>query len=289
MEYKLFCDSTCDLTMELAEKLNIEIIPMQFTLDEKNYNHYLDGRELSFSDFYKALKNGADAKTAQVQFETFNKYFEPVLKEGKDIIYICFTSGMSGTYNTCNIAVEELREKYPDRKITVIDSLCASAGEGYLAYLAGLKMQENPTYDELCTYIEDTKMRIIHWFVVDDLDQLKKGGRIGTLSATFGKALQIKPLISVDNEGKLVAVAKIRGASKVYSTIVDRIKRDGENLSEQTIFVAHAECPEKAEALKELLLPMVKDVCIMEIGPIIGSHVGQGMCAALAMGKRNLT
>ena len=174
MEYKLFCDSTCDLTMELAEKLNIEIIPMQFTLDEKNYNHYLDGRELSFSDFYKALKNGADAKTAQVQFETFNKYFEPVLKEGKDIIYICFTSGMSGTYNTCNIAVEELREKYPDRKITVIDSLCASAGEGYLAYLAGLKMQENPTYDELCTYIEDTKMRIIHWFVVDDLDQLKK-------------------------------------------------------------------------------------------------------------------
>lgn len=289
MEYKLFCDSTCDLTMELAEKLNIEIIPMQFTLDEKSYKHYLDGRELSFADFYKALKNGADAKTAQVQFDTFNEHFEPILKEGKDIIYICFTSGMSGTYSTCNIAVEELREKYPERKITVIDSLCASAGEGYLAYLAGLKMQENVTYEELCTFIEDTKMKIIHWFVVDDLDQLKKGGRIGALSATFGKALQIKPLISVDNEGKLVAVAKIRGASKVYSTIVDRIKRDGEKLSEQTIFIAHAECPEKAEALKELLLPLVKEVFIMEIGPIIGSHVGQGMCAALALGKRNLT
>lgn len=290
MSYKLFCDSTCDLTDQFAKELDIEIIPMQFSLNGKNYRHYLDAREMSFADFYNALKDGGDVTTAQVQYDTFAQHFEPYLEKGIDIIYICFTSGLSGTYNTCNIATKELLEKYPERKITVIDSLCASIGEGYLAYLAGVKMkEENPSFDELVSYIENIKMNVIHWFVVDDLDQLKKGGRIGALSATFGKALQIKPLISVDNEGKLIAVGKIRGNAKVYSTIVDRIKRDCVDLSNQTVLIGHAECMEKAEKLKELISPFVKEVIISEIGPIIGSHVGQGMCAMVAVGVRNLT
>lgn len=289
MDYKLFCDSTCDLTDEIAKKQNIEIIPMQFSVDNKNYSHYLDEREMTLSNFYAALKNGANVTTAQVQYDTFANSFEPFLKEGKDIIYICFTSGMSGTYNTCKIAVEELKEKYPERKICVIDSLSASVGEGYLAYLAGVKMNEGASFKELCDYIENTKMKICHWFVVDDLDQLKKGGRIGALSAAFGKALQIKPLISVDNDGKLIAVAKIRGNMKTYSTLIDRANRDGINLKEQTVFVAHAECPEKAEKLKEMVAPLVKEVKIVKVGPIIGSHVGQGMFALTFQGERNLS
>lgn len=289
MDYKLFCDSTCDLTDEIAKEQNIEIIPMQFSVDNKNYSHYLDEREMTLSDFYAALKNGANVTTAQVQYDTFANSFEPFLKEGKDIIYICFTSGMSGTYNTCKIAVEELKEKYPERKICVIDSLSASVGEGYLAYLAGVKMNEGASFGELCDYIENTKMKICHWFVVDDLDQLKKGGRIGALSAAFGKALQIKPLISVDNDGKLIAVAKIRGNMKTYSTLIDRANRDGVNLKEQTVFVAHAECPEKAEKLKEMVAPLVKEVKIFKVGPIIGSHVGQGMFALAFQGERNLS
>lgn len=289
MDYKLFCDSTCDLTDEIAKEQNIEIIPMQFSVDNKNYSHYLDEREMTLSDFYDALKNGANVTTAQVQYDTFANSFEPFLKEGKDIIYICFTSGMSGTYNTCKIAVEELKEKYPERKICVIDSLSASVGEGYLAYLAGVKMNEGASFEELCDYIENTKMKICHWFVVDDLDQLKKGGRIGALSAAFGKALQIKPLISVDNDGKLIAVAKIRGNMKTYSTLIDRANRDGVNLKEQTVFIAHAECPEKAEKLKEMVAPLVKEVKIFKVGPIIGSHVGQGMFALAFQGKRNLS
>lgn len=289
MDYKLFCDSTCDLTDEIAKEQNIEIIPMQFSVDNKNYSHYLDEREMTLSDFYAALKNGANVTTAQVQYDTFANSFEPFLKEGKDVIYICFTSGMSGTYNTCQIAVEELKEKYPERKICVIDSLSASVGEGYLAYLAGVKMNEGASFEELCDYIENTKMKICHWFVVDDLDQLKKGGRIGALSAAFGKALQIKPLISVDNDGKLIAVAKIRGNMKTYSTLIDRANRDGVNLKEQTVFIAHAECPEKAEKLKEMVVPLVKEVKIFKVGPIIGSHVGQGMFALAFQGERNLS
>lgn len=289
MDYKLFCDSTCDLTDEIAKEQNIEIIPMQFSVDNKNYSHYLDEREMTLSDFYAALKNGANVTTAQVQYDTFANSFEPFLKEGKDIIYICFTSGMSGTYNTCKIAVEELKEKYPERKICVIDSLSASVGEGYLAYLAGVKMNEGASFEELYDYIENTKMKICHWFVVDDLDQLKKGGRIGALSAAFGKALQIKPLISVDNDGKLIAVAKIRGNMKTYSTLIDRANRDGVNLKEQTVFIANAECPEKAEKLKEMVAPLVKEVKIFKVGPIIGSHVGQGMFALAFQGERNLS
>lgn len=289
MDYKLFCDSTCDLTDELAKELGIEIVPMQFSVDNKNYSHYLDERELTLNDFYAALKNGANVTTAQVQYETFEKAFEPFLKDGKDIIYICFTSGMSGTYNTSKIIIEELQEKYPERKITVVDSLCASIGEGYLAYLAGVKINEGASFDELVAYIEDTKMKVCHWFVVDDLDQLKKGGRIGALSAAFGKALQIKPLISVDNEGKLIAVSKIRGNTKTYQTLVDRAKRDAVNLKDQTVIVAHAECPEKAEKLKEMIEPLVNKVIISKIGPIIGSHVGQGMFAVTFQGERNLS
>lgn len=289
MDYKLFCDSTCDLTDEIAKEQNIEIIPMQFSVDNKNYSHYLDEREMTLCDFYAALKNGANVTTAQVQYDTFANSFEPFLKEGKDIIYICFTSGMSGTYNTCKIAVEELKEKYPERKICVIDSLSASVGEGYLAYLAGVKMNEGASFEELCDYIENTKMKICHWFVVNDLDQLKKGGRIGALSAAFGKALQIKPLISVDNDGKLIAVAKIRGNMKTYSTLIDRANRDGVNLKKQTVFIAHAECPEKAEKLKEMVAPLVKEVKIFKVGPIIGSHVGQGMFALAFQGERNLS
>lgn len=262
---------------------------MQFSVNDKNYRHFLDEREMSLNDFYAALKDGADVTTAQVQYETFANSFEPFLKDGKDIIYICFTSGMSGTFNTCKIAVEELKEKYPERKICVIDSLCASAGEGYLAYLAGLKMNDGYTFEELCDYIENTKMRICHWFVVDDLDQLKKGGRIGTLSAVFGKALQIKPLISVDNEGKLIATAKIRGNAKTYPTLIERAERDATDLSNQTIFIAHSECEEKAEKLKEMVSPLVKEVKIVKIGPIIGSHVGQGMFALVFQGERNLS
>ncbi len=289
MSYKLFCDSTCDLPNELAVEYGIEIIPMQFSVNDENYNHYLDCREMSLADFYAELKNGADVKTSQVQMAMFEDAFEPHLENGEDIIYICFTSGLSGTYNTCNIIVDDLRIKYPERKITVIDSLCASVGEGLLAYLAAKKMNEGANYFELCDYIEAVKLKVIHWFVVDDLDELKRGGRIGALSATFGKALQIKPLLSVDNDGKLVAVSKIRGASKVFSTIVDRVQRDAEELEAQTVFVAQAECPEKAETLKELLAPLCKEVIITDIGPIIGSHVGQGMCAVVCLGKRDLT
>ena len=197
-------------------------------------------------------------------------------------------TGQSRTENNCMIAVEEHREKYPERKIIAIDSTCDSAGLGLLVYMAGKKYQEGVSIEELEEYIESIKGSIAHWFVVDDLEHLKRGGRISAVAATFGKALQIKPLISCDETGKLENVGKIRGKSHVVDTLVKYVKRDGENLKKSTVFIGHANNPEVAKELKKAVKGMCRDVQICEIGPIIGSHVGSGMIAVVFPGKRNL-
>ncbi|MCQ4021612.1 MULTISPECIES: DegV family protein [unclassified Ruminococcus] len=289
-EYALFSDSTLDLTAELCEKYDITVIPMTVTLGGIAYKYNVDEKELSCTEFYEKLKGGAACSTSQINYKDFKDSFEPVLKEGKDILYICFTSGMSSTFGTCNIAINDLKEKYPDRKIIVIDSLSASIGEGVLV-LNAAKMRQNGTdIDTLAKWVEDNRLKACHWFVVDDLDQLKRGGRISPTAAAFGKALGIRPLISVDLNGKLVPIAKIRGQQKVYSEIVSRLISDGVNATEQTVVIGHANCPEKAEELKKILKEkkLVKHVVIAKVGPIIGAHVGNGMVALAFMGKRNI-
>ena len=186
------------------------------------------------------------------------------------------------------IAVNALKEKYPDRKLIAIDSFCDSAGLGYLVYLAGKKYREGASIDELAKYIEDTRLKVCHWFVVDDLDQLKRGGRISAVTATFGKALQIKPLISVDNTGKLINVGKIRGKSNVIPCLIKHLERDSEDLKNNIVFVAHADNIEGAQQLSKAVKGMCKEVQICDIGPVIGTHVGSGMLAVLFTGKRNL-
>lgn len=286
-DYVLLTDSTCDLSAEIAEEYGFDAMPMVFLMNDKVYHHYLDSREMSLNDFYTELKKGVLSQTTQIGYQDYFDYFEPYLKDGKDILYICFTSGLSGTYNTCKIAIRELEQKYPDRTISIVDSLCASIGQGLLVYLAAKKFkEEHPALEELERFVEDTKLEVCHWFVVDDIDQLKRGGRISSLTASFAKALQIKPVLSVDNEGKLVNVGKIRGANNVYDMFLRKIDRDGVDLGNQTVFVAHANNPDGAQQLMKKIKPMVKDVKIAEIGPVIGTHVGSGMLALTFLGDR---
>lgn len=289
-EYALFSDSTLDLTPECCEKYDITVMPMCVTIDGKLYRYNVDEKELSCEDFYSRLKNGAACSTSQINYKDFTDNFEPVLKQGRDILYICFTSGMSSTYSTCGIAVNDLKQKYPDRKIIVIDSLSASIGEGVLVLNAAIKRQNGTDIDTLAKWVEENCTKACHWFVVDDLDQLKKGGRISAAAATFGKALGIRPLISVDMQGKLIAISKIRGQQKVYSELISRLVSDGVDAQEQTVIIGHANCPEKAEQLKKLLKEkkLVKHIIISKIGPVIGTHVGEGMLALAFMGERNL-
>ncbi len=289
MDYVLLTDSSCDLPDNIAKKLNIEVLPMEYQIDGKSYNYYLDAREMTLADFYGKLRQGMYATTSQINYDSYINYFEEYLKQGKDIIYICISLGLSGSYNTCNIAVSDLQKKYPDRKIYIIDPCSDSAGQGLVVYNAGLKYNEGLSIDELRDFVEDYKKKCCHWFVIDDLDILKRGGRISAATATFGKALQIKPLISVDETGKLINVGKLRGTSKIYDEFLKKIKRDGENLQNQTIFIAHADNPEGAEKLSEMVKPLVKDIIICQIGPVIGAHVGPGMLALLFYGNRNIT
>lgn len=288
MDYVFMTDSSCDLTEELVSEIGVEVIPMEFHMEGKSYLHYTDCRMMSLDEFYGKLKNGIDSKTTQINYESFTTCFESYLKAGKDIIYTGICTGLSGTYNTCLMAVKDLQEKYPDRKILAIDSLCDSAGLGMLVYLAGKKYKEGVSIDELAQYIEDTRLKICHWFIVEDLDQLKRGGRISAVTATFGKALQIKPLISVDNGGHLINVGKIRGKSNIIPTLIKHMERDAEDLKNNIVMVAHADNRAGADDLKKQIKSKCKEVKICNIGPVIGTHVGSGMLAILFLGKRNL-
>ncbi len=282
-------DASCDMTEKQVTEAGVKVLPMEFQIEDKYYQHYPDCRMMSLEEFYGALHGGAVPKTTQINYMSFKSFFEPYLKAGKDVLYTGISTGLSGTYDTCMIAVRELEEEYPERKIVVIDSRCDSAGLGLLVYLAGKKYKEGATIEELEQFIVDTRDEIAHWFVVDDLEQLKRGGRISAAAAAFGKALQIKPLISCDETGKLVNVGKIRGKSNVIPTLEKHVKRDAVNPKKSIAFVAHADNPEGAKELRKAIKGMFKEVQICPIGPVIGSHVGPGMLAVVFKGKRNLT
>lgn len=288
MDYIFMTDVSCDLTEAQVNEIGVEVLPMEFEMNGKRYLHYTDCRMMGLKEFYDTLKTGVDVKTTQINYHDFTNYFENYLRAGKDVIYTGISTGLSGTYNTATMAANDLREKYPDRKIIVLDSTCDSAGLGYLVYLAGKKYAEGVSIDELEAFIEETKGKLAHWFVVEDIDQLKRGGRISAVTATFAKTLQIKPLISCDEIGKLVNVGKIRGKSNVIPTLVKHLERDGVDTKNNIVFVAHADNIEGAKELKKAVKGMCKEVQICDIGPIIGSHVGSGMLAILFLGERNL-
>ncbi|MCH5304800.1 MAG: DegV family EDD domain-containing protein, partial [Ruminococcus sp.] len=173
-EYILMTDTTCDSPADFAKKCDMEVMPLGFLMEGKVYNHYLDCREMSLETFYTNLKNGVLSQTTQISYNSYLEFFEKFLKEGKDILYVCFTSGLSGTYNTSLIASRDILEKYPERKITIIDSRCASVGLGALMYYVGNKYKnEKPDLEELAEYTENLKMNICHWFVVEDIEHLK--------------------------------------------------------------------------------------------------------------------
>ena len=288
MNYVFMTDASCDLNEVQVNEIGVEVIPMEFQMEDKCYLHYHDCRMMSLDEFYDKIKKGVDSKTSQINYDTFKRSFEAYLKAGKDVLYTGISTGLSGTFNSCLMAVNELKEKYPDRKIIAIDSACDSMGLGLLVYLSGKKYSDGASIDEVARYIEEIKHKICHWFIVDDLDQLKRGGRISAVTATFGKALQIKPLLSVDDTGKLESIGKIRGKSNVISTLVKYVERDIDKKQKNLIFIGHADNIEGALELKKAVKGISKDVQICDIGPIIGTHVGSGMLGIVFLGKRNL-
>ena len=291
-DYLLVTDATADLSQKLVDELDIKVIPMHFSYGGKEYAQYPDERDMTLDTFYEGLDGGVDVSTSQITPQMYKDFFEPLLKEGNDILYICFTSGLSGTYGNSVIAFDELKERYPDRKLVTIDSLCASIGEGHLVCLAAKKRLDGTGFDELAEYIENTKRSICHWFMVKDLNQLKKGGRINPLAAALGTTLGIIPVISTDRDGALTVITKVHGLKKALGYLTERLKNDAFTDKDNenggiSVFIAHGHCIEYAQQLKELIMAtgLVKEATILQVGTVIGSHVGSGMCAVTFIGE----
>lgn len=287
--YILSCCSTADLKKEHFNKRDIHYICFHYELDGKPYTDDL-GESMAFEDFYNAMKNGADTKTSQVNAGEFEEYFEGFLKEGKDILHVCLSSGISGTYNSANIAKDVLAEKYPERKIYIVDSLGASSGFGLLVdKLADLR-DEGKDIDEVYNWAIENRLKVQTWFFSTDLTFFVKGGRVSKTSGFVGNLLNICPLLNIDRQGKLIPRQKIRSKRKVIHAIVEQMEQFAENGYDYNdkCYISHSACFEDAKAVAELIeskFPKLNGkVLINDIGTTIGSHTGPGTVALFFWG-----
>lgn len=289
--FVISCCSTADLTEEHFKARGIEYICFHFSLNGKQYEDDL-GKSISFPEFYQAMANGAETKTSQVNVEEFTEYFTPFLLEGKDILHVSLSSGISGVFNSANAAADLLRKQFPDRKIHIVDSLGASSGYGLLMdRLADLR-DEGKTVDETAAFAEENKLNLHHWFYSTDLKYYVKGGRISKTSGMVGTILKICPLLNMDDAGRLIPREKIRTKNKVMQAIVEKMllhAEDGESYSGKC-FISNAGCPEDAEkvaAMIEEKFPKLNGkVQIFSVGTTIGSHTGPGTLALFFWGDR---
>ena len=287
-DYIIMTDSCCDLSQQEVEELDLTVLPLSFTIEGKTLLNTPDHADLSPEEFFKKIAEGADCTTAAVNVGQFTDAMEKVLDEGKDILCICFSSALSTTYQSACIAASDLREKHPGAKIIVIDSLSASRGQGMLLYRAVRERREKGLdIDALASYVDSIIQSQDHWFFVDDLNHLKRGGRVSTTAALVGTMLGIKPVMHTDSEGRLTPVSKARGSKAALRTLVDKMEELGiEPEKNQPVFICHANCPDYVEYVKVLLKERfnVTDVRADFIGPVIGAHTGCGTLGLFFVG-----
>lgn len=286
MSYIILTESNCDLSPEQIKKWNIEVLPMPFTVEGKQYLGYPDGREMKIEEFYKLLREGKMSKTAAPNPADFVEKVEPFLKEGKDVLYIAFSSGLSSTCINANMAAAELMEKYPERKFIVVDSLCASMGLGLMVALACDKRDEGLSIEENAKWVEENKLHLCHWFTVNDLFHLKRGGRVSATSAILGSALGIKPVLHVDDEGHLIPVSKVRGRKQSLDALVKMMAETVTDAKNGYVFISHGDCLEDAKYVEKQIREKLgsKKFYINFIGTSIGTHSGPGTVALFFLG-----
>lgn len=287
MGYTIYTDATADLTDEMLRGFPyVEIIPMEIEIDGKIYR-YGRGEKLTCEFFYSELRKGKFASTSQINPEVYTQYFEKALIQGRDILYLCFTSGLSGTINSARISMEELKEKYPERRIECIDTLCASVGEGFLVLEALQRHEDGMGMDELIQWIENYRLNVCHWFTVDTFEHLKHGSRASAATAMLGTTLNIKPLLHVSDEGKLSVREKPRGLKNAMNAQLKRLDNDWKPEIGKRIIVGHGDEKYRAETMAALIREIYPDaeIEIADIGPVIGSHTGPGVLAVIFWGN----
>lgn len=288
-EYIVVSDATVDLDKEILDRLNVRIIPMIYILDGKECYYNPAEETIDYKEFYEKVNAGVPISTSQNPPTVFTDYYKELIAEGyKNILYLCFSSGLSGNYNSAYVGAQEMMEKHPDVTIKVVDSLCASVGEGYYLQEVCAKRDAGAGFEELAEYAEKIKRKVCHWFVVGNLEQLKRGGRINAVEAKLGAILNVHPILTTDAEGKLKVSEKVRGMKKALKELVGKFTKYAEAGISHRVIVAHASCQELAEELKGLALETgkIKECIIQQIGPVIGAHTGSPMCAIVFMGEQ---
>ena len=283
MSYCIITDSCCDFSENTYKELNVRMIPLSLSYQEKEST---DLSEAFLKSLYQGLRAGKSATTSAINPAQWSGVIESVLAGGEDALVLAFSSGLSTTYQSAVIAAQELKEKYPARTVIVIDTLCASMGQGLLVWYACQKRDEGMALEELAQWCEENKAHLCHWFTVDDLMYLKRGGRISATTALLGTMLQIKPVLHVDNQGHLISVSKARGRKTAIEALAKRFAETALPEQNDTVFISHGDCLEDAQYLAKLLKEKhgVKDVIISYVGAVIGSHAGPGTLALFFLG-----
>ena len=285
-EFIIVTDSSADLDTGMARELDVQVLPLGFVLEDHTYYNYPDNREMDPHVFYDRLRRGEVATTNAVNVAQYTETLEPLLQAGQDVLVLAFSSGLSTTYNSSAIAVEELSAKYPERKLYTVDTLCASLGQGLLVWYAAQQRNKGWSIEEVRDWVEEHKLNLCHQFTVDDLHFLKRGGRISSATAVVGTMLQIKPILHVDGEGHLINIGKARGRQASLKALVDRMEETSIDSGSLTVFISHGDCLEDARTVAEMVKERfgVQDVYINYVGPVIGAHSGPGTLALFYMG-----
>ena len=285
MAFQIVTDTCCDFPQHFYKELSLNVVPLAVTYKGETVATYT---EEWLQDMYNGLRKGEAAATCAVNPTQWAEKMEPILKNGEDVLLLSFSSGLSTTYQSAEIAADELREQYPERTIKVVDTLCASMGQGLLVWYACKKRDEGLSLHEVCAWVEEHKLNLCHWFTVDDLMYLKRGGRVSAATALVGTMLQIKPVLHVDDEGHLINVSKVRGRKASLDALVRKMTQSmlpGEN---DTVFISHGDCPEEAEYVAQQVKKLcgAKEVIISYVGAVIGSHSGPGTMALFYLGEK---
>ena len=284
-DYVITVNSTVDLPKEWLEERHVPVVPLKYTIDGETYT---DMEGLSAKEFFAKLREGKMSVTSQVNPEEAAELLEPYVKDGKDVLHLGFSSGLSGTLNSMRIAGQMLEEKYPEAKVIVIDTLCACLGEGLLLYKALQQKAMGKTIDETAQWVEENKLHICHNVTVDDLNHLHRGGRVSKTTAVLGTLVQIKPIIHMDDNGKLQVIGKERGRKKSLNKIVDMAVEQSKGWDNDIIMITHGDCIEDAEYVAKLIREKmgIDNILINNIGTVIGSHTGPGVVAVFCMGDK---
>ena len=284
MSYQIITDSCCDFTQEQLDALQVSSASLTVLYNGENHSNFSD--PAAVKAFYDELRSGTMASTAAANPDDWCALMKAALDAGKDVLAIAFSSGLSTTYQSAVIAAKDLQEEYPERKILVVDSLCAALGQGLLVQYACQKRDEGMSVEELAAWLEEHKLDVCHWVTVDDLSHLKRGGRISATTALVGTMLNVKPIIHVDNDGHLINLAKVRGRKAAMEYLV---KKFGETATDfDNVFIAHGDCPEDAAALEAMLREKhdIMNVTTGYVGPVIGAHTGPGVLVLFFMGTK---